>query len=266
MDNHQTTLTFEYAFGQTSAILTEPAKNTSTVIVLCHGFLSNKNSRTNLRLTELLVPQGLSTLGFDWFGMGDSSGEFTDIQVNICQAQLESVIAGIKNRGYQHISLIGSSFGGLLAILVGRGHPELFAIGLKCPVPDLQEMLQLEFGQEGLSTWKQTNTIPNVTGGPDPTPLNFEFYQECSQFNGYQQAEKIMTPCLIVHGKQDELVPLHQIYQLHESLAGEKKLLLLPEANHHFGRPEDFRTMSVALKDWMVTHSPSSLTTSRSPV
>jgi len=234
---NQTPLTFEYPFGHTSALLTEPVKGTTTVAILCHGFLSNKTSRTNLRLTELLVPQGVSTLSFDWFGMGDSSGACTDIKIVTCQAQLESVIAEMKQRGYQHIGLIGSSFGGLLAILVGAKHPELFAIGLKCPVPDFPEMLELEFGQDGLKAWKDTNTIPNVTGGPEPLALNFEFYQECRQFNAYAQAENILSPCLIVHGEQDELVPIHQIHQLHESLAGERKLLLLPEANHHFGRP-----------------------------
>ncbi len=265
MEANQTTLSLEYPYGQTSALLTEPAAGSATVVILCHGFLSNKSSRTNLRLTELLVPKGISTLSFDWFGMGDSGGTFADLTVSRCQAQLESVITDIQKRGYQHIGLIGSSFGGLLAILAGAYHPELFAIGLKCPVPDFPEMLELEFGQDGLNKWKQTHTIPNVIGGPDPMALHFEFYQECRQFNAYKQADNITVPCLIVHGDQDELVPLHQIHQLHKNLAGEKKLLVLPQANHHFGRPEDFRTMSVALKDWMVAHSTSSLTASRSP-
>lgn len=265
MSSNQTTLSIGYSFGKTSTLLTEPAEGSNTVVILCHGFLSNKSSRTNLRLTELLIPKEIGTLSFDWFGMGDSSGTFADLTISKCQTQLESVIEDMKKKGYQHIGLIGSSFGGLLAILIGASHPELFAIGLKCPVPDFPEMLELEFGQAGLKKWKQTNTIPNVTGGPEPTALKFEFYQECSQFNAYAQAEHIKGPCLIVHGEKDELVPLHQIHQLHESLAGEKKLILLPEADHQFGRPEDFRTMSVVLKDWMVTHNTSSLTTSRSP-
>lgn len=263
MEATQTNLSIEYSFGQTSAILTEPAEETATVVILCHGFLSNKNSRTNLRLTELLLPKGFSTLCFDWFGMGESSGEFADITIATCQAQLESAIADIKNRGYQHIGLIGSSFGGLLAILVGPDHPELFGLGLKCPVPDFPEMLELEFGKDGISEWERTNTIPNVTGGTDPVSLNFEFYQDCLRFNAYAQAQKIAVPCLVVHGEKDELVPLHQVQRLNNSLAGEKKLHLLPDANHHFGRPEDFRTMSLALTDWMVSHTPKPLASSR---
>jgi uncharacterized protein len=255
MDPNQTALRLEHSMGHTSAILTEPVEGTTRLVILCHGFLSNKESRTNLRLTELLIPKGLSTLSFDWIGMGDSGGRFSDITLTACRAQLEFLIHEMKKRGYRDIGLIGSSFGGLLAILVGADHPELFAIGLKCPVPDFPEMLKLEFGQEGISEWKRTNLIPNVTGGKDPIALNFSFHDDCCQFDVYAQAEKIKTPCLIVHGEQDELVPLHQIQRLEKSLSGEKTLRMLPEANHHFGRPEDFRIMSLALSEWMITHA-----------
>ena len=71
MKYRQSKLVFEHIFGQTSTILTEPKEDATGIVILCHGFLSNKDSRTNMRLTELLVPKGLSTLRFDWFGMGE---------------------------------------------------------------------------------------------------------------------------------------------------------------------------------------------------
>ena len=64
------------AHHSVSAILAEPARKSDRAVILCHGFLSTKESRTNLRLTELLVAQEISTLRFDWFGMGDSEGDF----------------------------------------------------------------------------------------------------------------------------------------------------------------------------------------------
>lgn len=263
MDSKRTTLSLEYSCGHTSAVLTEPVEETSSVVILCHGFLSNKDSRTNIRLTDLLIPKGLSTVRFDWFGMGESGGRFADITVTACLAQLESLLHDIQQRGYQHVGLVGSSFGGLLAILAAAKHPELFAVGLKCPVPDFPEMLELEFGKEGMTKWKETNTIPDVTGGKNPLVLNFEFFQDCCRFKAYAQAEKIISPCLIVHGEKDELVPLHQIQRLENHLPGKKKVHLLPEADHQFGRPEDFRIMSLTLMEWILEHTPTSITASR---
>ncbi|MYA27965.1 MAG: alpha/beta hydrolase [Nitrospira sp. SB0666_bin_27] len=257
----ETSLTFQDGDNNAvAAILAESESQTGRAVILCHGFLSNKDSRTNLRLTELLIGHGISTLRFDWFGMGESEGEFGRITVSTCCGQLERAVSLMRERGYPELGIVGSSFGGLLAILVGQHHPDLRAIGLKCPVPDFPEMLEHEFGSNGIEEWKHTNYIPDVTGGTTPISLDFAFYESCRVFNAYEAARAIKSPVLIVHGEQDELVPFHQIERLEESLPSDTKLVLLPEADHQFGRPEDFRRMTVHLADWMRTHL---LTTNR---
>ncbi|MCY4614318.1 MAG: alpha/beta hydrolase [Nitrospira sp.] len=258
----ETPLPFQDGAGNTvSAILAEPAQKSDRAVILCHGFLSTKDSRTNLRLTELLVTQGIGALRFDWFGMGDSGGDFSRITVAACCDQLERAISLMRDHGYSELGLVGSSFGGLLAILVGQHHPELQAIGLKCPVPDFPETLDHEFGRAGIEEWQRTNYIPDVTGGTAPIALDFAFYESCRAFDAYAAALNINAPVLIVHGEQDELVPFHQIRRLADTLPGDKELVLLPEADHQFGRPEDFRRMTVHLADWMQAHL---LTTNRS--
>ena len=253
----ETSLTFQdAAHHAVAAILAEPERKTGRAVILCHGFLSNKDSRTNLRLTELLVAQGISTLRFDWFGMGESGGKFSRITVSACCDQLERAISLMRERGYHELGLIGSSFGGLLAILVAQHHPELRAVGLKCPVPDFPETLEHEFGRAGIEEWKRTNYIPDVTGGTAPIFLDFAFYESCRTFDAYATARNIKAPVLIVHGEQDELVPFHQIERLEEALPDDTKLVLLPEADHQFGRPEDFRRMTIHLADWMQAHLP----------
>lgn len=248
-------LTFQDSKHNTvAAILAESESQTGRAVILCHGFLSNKDSRTNLRLTQLLVDQGIGTLRFDWFGMGDSGGDFSRITVATCCDQLECAIGLMRDRGYSELGIVGSSFGGLLAILVGQHHPELRAIGLKCPVPDFPEALDHEFGRAGIEEWQRTNYIPDVTGEAASIALDFSFYESCRAFDAYAAARNIKAPVLIVHGEQDELVPFHQIRQLEDALPGDKELVLLPEADHQFGRPEDFRRMTVHLADWMQTH------------
>ena len=258
----ETPLVFQDGADNTvSAILAEPDRPSNRAVILCHGFLSNKDSRTNLRLTQLLVDQGIGTLRFDWFGMGDSGGDFSRITVATCCDQLERAISLMRDRGYDELGLVGSSFGGLLAILAGQRHPELRAIGLKCPVPDFPETLDHEFGLAGIEEWQRTNYIPDVTGGTEPVALDFSFYESCREFDAYAAARNIKAPVLIVHGEQDELVPFDQIRQLEDALPGDKELVLLPGADHQFGRPEDFRRMTVHLADWMQAHLP---TTNRS--
>ena len=255
MAPNQTTLDFLDSKGcKVSAILTEPSSPKDRIVVLCHGFLSNKQSSTNRRLTELLTEQSISTFCFDWFGMGESEGLFADLTVGVCCDELEQALMFVRSTGYSRIGLVGSSYGGLIATLIASRDSDLAALGLKCPVPDFPEMLRLEFGQEAMNRWKSTGEIPDVTGCDKPIELRYAFYEDCLTYDAYTAAQSVKTPTLIVHGDEDELVPLHQIERLERSIAGEKDLHLLPGANHHFGRPDDFRRMTILLADWMVEH------------
>ena len=255
MKTKQIKLDFQDSSGhKVSAILTEPSSPTDAIVILCHGFLSNKESRTNQRLTELLLDKGISTFCFDWFGMGESEGRFAELTVDVCCDELEKALSFVRNKAYSRIGLVGSSYGGLIATLIASRDSSLTALGLKCPVPDFPEMLRLEFGQEAMSRWQSTGEIPDVTGCDKPIELRYAFYDNCLTHDAYYAAQAIRTPTLIVHGDADELVPLHQIKRLEQSLAGEKILHLLPGANHHFGKPDDFRKMTVLLADWMITH------------
>ncbi len=66
--------------------------------------------------------------------------------------------------------------------------------------------------------------------------------------------KSITVPTLIVQGDKDEYVPLHQSQRLLEALPGEKRLQILPGADHGFTKGEDFRAMTTLLVDWMTGH------------
>jgi pimeloyl-ACP methyl ester carboxylesterase len=118
MTTLERTLPFTDSSGhQISGILAKPAGGTDRLAVLCHGFLSNKNSATNRALTAMLLPQGIATLRFDFFGHGDSEGPFEKLTVGIAVQQTLAALGLAGSRGYRKIGLAGSSFGGLVALL-----------------------------------------------------------------------------------------------------------------------------------------------------
>ena len=231
-----------------------PSTPTNLGVILCHGFLSDKQSRTNRRLTELLVPQGIATFRFDWYGMGETQEHFSNLSMKQCEDQLDAAFQVLQKRGMDRLGLVGSSFGGLLAILSTPRLHGLLALGLKCPVVDFAESLRLEFGQEAMANWKSTNHIPNIVGDGSPVPLHYGFYEECLTYDAYAALSRIQVPTLVVHGDQDELIPRPQIDRLLATLNTTKQLKLIEGADHQFGRPEEFRLMTNHLAQWMVTH------------
>ena len=234
-----------------ASLLTTPSGGTDKIAILCHGFLSSKTSSTNNVLTQILIDHGIGTFRFDFFGQGESEGPFHQITTTLGVEQASAAIDLMRGKGYRHIGLMGSSFGGLVSILTAAQRQDLRCLALKCPVVDFAEELRLEFGDAELETWKTSGTIPNILGGPARVKLAFAFYEDCLERIAYEPATRIIAPTLIVQGDADEHVPLHQSRRLYEALPGHKQLEMLPGADHQFTKGEDFKRMTTLITNWL---------------
>jgi len=245
---------YDSAGRRIAAVLATPSRTTARVAVLCHGFLSSKNSTTNTSLTRMLTERGIATFRFDFFGQGESQGPFEQITNTLAVGQTLAALDLVRQKGYRRIGLMGSSFGGLVSILTAAQRTDLACLALKCPVVDFAEELRLEFGDEGLAQWKATDTIPNIMGGPDRIALRYAFYEDCLRQIAYDPARSITAPTVIVQGDHDEHVPLHQSRKLYDALRVRKHLEMVPGADHRFTKSEDFTRMTNVIADWLTEH------------
>jgi pimeloyl-ACP methyl ester carboxylesterase len=250
-----TPVSFHDSFGhRIAAVLALPQQPTDSLAVLCHGFLSGKNSTTNKTLTRALLDREIATFRFDFFGQGESEGPFNNLTITLAVGQATAALDLVRQKGFRNIGLMGSSFGGLVASLTAAQRTDLTCLALKCPVVDFAEELRLEFGDEEMTKWKTTNTIPNIMGGTDRIALRYAFYEDSLRQIAYDPARSITAPTLIVQGDKDEHVPLHQSRQLYEALRVTKRLEMLPGADHQFTNGEDFRRMTGLIADWLASH------------
>lgn len=237
-----------------ASVLTAPDAGTDRIAVFCHGFLSGKRSTTNTTLSRLLDARGVATFAFDFFGQGESDGPFEALTTTQAVGQAMAALDLVRQKGFTRVGLMGSSFGGLVAILAAAQRQDLACLALKCPVVDFGEELRLTFGDHELAQWKATDTIPNIMGGPDRIRLRYAFYDDCLRQIAYAPARTITAPTLIVQGEQDECVPLHQSRDLYDALQAPKRLELLPGADHQFTKAEDFRRMTTLIADWLSSY------------
>jgi pimeloyl-ACP methyl ester carboxylesterase len=85
------------------------------VVILCHGFGSDKESRGRfLLLMNRLHDAGLSSLAFDFSGCGESSDAILDLDAEI--DDLQTVIAYLRKEGFSQIALYGHSLGSLICL------------------------------------------------------------------------------------------------------------------------------------------------------
>jgi uncharacterized protein len=108
----------------------QPKERRAAFLVL-HGFGSNCESPGVVQPTGVLSELGYVTLRFDMRGCGRSEGEFGRV---ICLEQVEDLgnslrfLAGHPAVDPDRIGVIGSSFGGAVAIYAGGTNPRIAAV------------------------------------------------------------------------------------------------------------------------------------------
>ena len=131
-------ITFQNSKGDNIVgILSNLSENVDVpIIVLCHGFSSGKDSPTYVDLEEQLNSKGVATFRFDFYGHGESDGEFEDITISEAVDDALKAIEFVKGKGFSKVGLFGSSFGGITTLMVASQVDDLLVLGLKAPVSD----------------------------------------------------------------------------------------------------------------------------------
>lgn len=236
-------------------ILSNPTSSKEKpIIILCHGFSTSKNSHTYVRLQEILNSHEISTFRFDFFGHGESEGNFEDVTISEAVNDILNAIKFLKKLGYSKIGLMGGSFGGLAGIMAASKTNDLFILALKSPVSDYEEKERVTKTKEELEEWKKKGYTYYISGEGKKLKLNYTFFEDLKNNNGYEAAKKIKIPTLIVHGDRDESVPIKQSKKT-ASLIENCKLEIIKGADHRYSKPRDFEKMLDLISKFIIKNS-----------
>ncbi len=236
-------------------ILSNPTGNKGKpIIILCHSFSSNKGSTTNIRLERSLNINDSSTFRFDFYGHGESEGNFEDITISEGVDDVLSAVRFLKEQGYAVFGLMGSSFGGMAALVAAASMDHLHMLVLKGPVSDYLGKLISQITRYPVEEWKKKGFIYYTSGDGRKLKLNYSFFEDAEAIHGYDAAAKIKSPTLIVHGSQDQSVPLEQS-QKTARLIKNCTLKVIEGADHAFSRPEHFEEMLNAISTFILKNS-----------
>ena len=210
------------------AVLCSPAINSWPVVILCHGFLSHKDSSKYRHLAQVFAQESIATLRFDFRGCGESEGLLSESSISRRWRDLQRVIeATVDLENFDgRLGLLGSSLGGYLALLESSHNSQVCCTAVWSTPSHLLELAK---------------RLPKVA------PV--EFSQECYQ--DLLTAEllphlKNVRHVLIVHGREDQQVSPEHGSSLYEVLDEPKALHILEGADHRF-RAQETREEAIRL-------------------
>lgn len=215
--------------------LSSPVSSLEKIVIMVHGFTSNKNTKSWLLLTDFLNKAGIPSLRIDLFAHGESEGNFADLTTSKAVDSVLCAIRFLKEKGYKKIGLIGSSFGGISSIMAATKTKDIVFLGLKSPVSDFNEVWTSRRKPQELAKWKKTG-ITDYQDGSQTVQLKYAFFEDFENNQPYKVANRISVPTIIVHGDSDSVVPVEESVKL-SRLIPNCELILVKGADHRYQGP-----------------------------
>lgn len=215
-------------------------------VVICHGFKGFAHFSFFPYVAQQLAENGFRAITFDFSGsgVGEDRENFTNHDAfthNTYMQELEdldAVVAEARVRDWieNGYGLFGHSRGGGIAILHAARDSNVRSLVTWAAISSTNR-----WAPEVIADWRRRGfiDIANSRTG-DVIPLSIELLHEVEQYgesrlNIAAAASQIAVPWLIIHGSDDETVPVGESQRL-GSLAGPKaELLVLDAVNHSFG-------------------------------
>lgn len=223
------------------------------IIILVHGFHSSKNTKSFILLRELLEKNSISTFRFDIYGHGESEGLFENITISEAVDDILQVIKFLKKQGYKKIGLLGSSFAGCASIIAATKTTDLFCLALKSPVSNYEERTRKILSSQEIKEWKEKG-FRMIEDDGEKYKVNYTYFDDFKNNDGYKAAPLIKIPTLIVHGDADKSVPVEQSIKT-AKLIPNCKLVLVKGANHTYTDLEHFKQMSKSFADFIFDYT-----------
>lgn len=199
------------------------------ILIMCHGFTGNKmeNKRLFVQAARKFASEGISAMRFDFFGSGDSEGEFEESLLSHNISNLQDAVAWAGHAGYKKIAVLGISMGAATAILTAPRLP-LQAIVLWSAVPDLK-MLFESYVENPDELFDKEETVEY-----DGWALRRDFYRDAIQHNVQESLARIEMPKFIVQGTADAPLFINGFHKFRELVIPPADFMEIPGAGHTF--------------------------------
>lgn len=166
--------------------------------IYLHGFASSPQSHKAQYLRARFDEIGINLNLLDL-----NQGDFSHLTLT---RQIQQTVAAFSDADTP-ITIIGSSFGGLTAAWVAENYPQVQRLILLAPAFNFLNHWLPKLGEIQRQQWQQSGYLSAYHYGEGKMlPLHYEFIGNLSKYDDSRL--KRVLPTLIIHGINDQVIPL----------------------------------------------------------
>ena len=217
-------------------------RDSTSIVVSAHGFGADKNYRVIKTLSDFLHNKKISSLRFDFSGVGSSEGDVKSSNIEQMVDDLNAAVGYAKKAGYKKIIVTGHSLGGMAAIIAAVMNKDVHALMLIAPAIDLRATIE-----KRKDTYKMAKDGMMIVA---KTKVNSMFVKNIAR-SVQNKAKRIRIPVLIIHGDVDKSCDIINSKKFFKMLKPAKKMIIIKGANHHFSRATHLDKLLKGAHGWI---------------
>ena len=216
-------------------------------VVWLGGFRSDMAGSKAQALADWAQAQGRAYVRFDYFGHGESSGDFAQGTITRWR---EDALAVLEELTEGPVVLVGSSMGGWIASLAAMAQPKrVRALVLVAPAPDFTEKL-MEIPAEGRLALKADGVWMRPSEYGEPYPISQALLEDGARWSILPGPVAIEAPVRILQGGEDPDVPWTHALELAQGLKSQDVVFsLIKDGDHRLSRPQDLERLVAAVAE-----------------
>jgi len=205
--------------------------------ILCHGIPSGAapvpGDTGYEALARRCVEGGAAACFFNFRGTGLSEGDFSlggwSLDLDAVLDAAQSARGAFEGCGRGNIALMGFSGGGAISIICAARRRGLAGVAsLSSPAA-----FSLLLTREGMGDFIAHSRAIGIIRDPSYPPSQDQYYEEMLAYNPVDYVGRVApTPLLVIHGDEDDTVPVEEAYRLYEAANEPKELYIVAWGGH----------------------------------
>ncbi len=219
----------------------------SSYAIFAHCFTCNKNLTPILNISRALAATGIGLLRFDFTGLGESDGSFSDSNFSGNVDDLVSAAQYIKDHHGQTSLLIGHSLGGAAVIKAATKIPDVQAIAT-IGAPSNPEHVKHLIKSELKEILSSGEALVNIGG------RNFKIKKQfLDDLNANDLSKTVANKgkaLLVLHSPQDQIVNIDNAANIYKNAVHPKSFISLDGADHLLSLQKDSLYVGTTIANW----------------
>ena len=226
---------FENADGiRLSGIIEQPDAPPVACAIFSHCFTCTKDLKAIVKISRRLAEHGVAVLRFDFTGLGNSEGNFSDSNFDSNCADVRAAIEFMGQEIAPPKLLVGHSLGGTAMLTVVAEFDSVQAITtIASPSTTLHLSEFLERTNPGIVE----DGSGEVEIGGRTYLIKNQLLENLRAHDLSQHLAKLTIPHLVIHPKNDQTLPYWHAEKMLAMTGGPGSLITLEEADHLLVKP-----------------------------